>query len=312
MKILCIGDCHLRYDTPENRKDDYPNTQMRKFKWCIDLAIKNNVQLIIQAGDLTEHFPYRKMPYKTLVTYMRIFDEWISAADRHVNIPVITVYGQHDANYHSDITNTPLAVLEMAGLVKVPNPSIDIDDVCVCGMNYWADKTPKPSAHATYSILVCHKMVSDSDYWHGHVEYINAKAMLEGLQQFDLIITGDNHKTFTVQSNHRWLINPGSLTRIKTDQFDHKPAVFIVEHTGEVTKYHVPIQSPEEVLDVTAKQKSKESEYAQRMRMEFIKRLGKLRSEVIDLDYISMLKKALKEEPRMVREFFEEKIMKEL
>ena len=38
----------------------------------------------------------------------------------------------------------------------------------------------------------------------------NALDMLKRLNGYDLIITGDNHKQFTVEYNGRWLINPGS------------------------------------------------------------------------------------------------------
>lgn len=54
----------------------------------------------------------------------------------------------------------------------------------------------------------------------------------------DLIITGHNHKTFTARKGKRVLINPGSLTRHKADQVNHKPCVFLWNAETNTYKIH--------------------------------------------------------------------------
>jgi predicted phosphodiesterase len=45
------------------------------------------------------------------------------------------------------------------------------------------------------------------------IDYILADDLLNELSNFDVIITGHNHKHFIVQQGNRILINPGSLSR---------------------------------------------------------------------------------------------------
>ena len=58
--------------------------------------------------------------------------------------------------------------------------------------------------------------------------------------QYDLILTGDNHKPFVVEHEGRILVNPGSMMRTTADQIDHKPRVYLWD--GErVEPVYLPI-----------------------------------------------------------------------
>ena len=39
-------------------------------------------------------------------------------------------------------------------------------------------------------------------------------------------MTGDNHQSFAVEHEGRWLVNPGSLMRTTTIQLKHKPSIY--------------------------------------------------------------------------------------
>jgi len=59
----------------------------------------------------------------------------------------------------------------------------------------------------------------------------------------DLIVTGHNHKTFTAKKGNRLLVNPGSLTRHKADQIDHKPCVFLYDvELHKLKRHYLDIQ----------------------------------------------------------------------
>jgi hypothetical protein len=52
-----------------------------------------------------------------------------------------------------------------------------------------------------------------------------AEGILRKYPKYDLIVTGDNHTSFTVAYKGRRLVNPGNLTRQAADQIDYKPRV---------------------------------------------------------------------------------------
>jgi DNA repair exonuclease SbcCD nuclease subunit len=92
-------------------------------------------------------------------------------------------------------------------------------------------------------ILVWHVMTWKGKLpWPGAV-ITSAHELLEKYEQFDLILTGHNHKTFVEEVDGRLLVNPGSLTRHDADQEDHKPCVFLwCTETNEVEQVFLPIE----------------------------------------------------------------------
>ena len=64
--------------------------------------------------------------------------------------------------------------------------------------------------------------------WPGQVA-TDGLGQLEKQKEFDLILTGDNHQSFCITSNGRWLLNPGSMMRMRADQVDHNPIVGIYD-----------------------------------------------------------------------------------
>jgi DNA repair exonuclease SbcCD nuclease subunit len=60
---------------------------------------------------------------------------------------------------------------------------------------------------------------------------------------FTTLVTGHNHKSFVVEQDGRLLVNPGSLTRQKADQIDHKPCVYLwYSKTNTVEPVYLPIE----------------------------------------------------------------------
>jgi hypothetical protein len=60
---------------------------------------------------------------------------------------------------------------------------------------------------------------------------------------FDVILTGDNHKTFTEEYDGRILVNPGSMMRMDADQIDHRPCIFLYyAQDNHVEQVFLPIQ----------------------------------------------------------------------
>ncbi len=77
------------------------------------------------------------------------------------------------------------------------------------------------------SIAVAHMMVWDQKEPYPGCKAPRTQEVFDMFPGADLILTGDNHETFTARDGDRLLINPGSLTRHRAIQVDHKPCVFL-------------------------------------------------------------------------------------
>lgn len=61
--------------------------------------------------------------------------------------------------------------------------------------------------------------------WPGCTD-MSAAEMLQAFPEPDIIVTGHNHQTFIHKEGSRILLNPGSLTRQKSDQTNHVPCIY--------------------------------------------------------------------------------------
>jgi hypothetical protein len=185
-------------------------------------------------------------------------------------IKVLTVPGQHDMRYHtSDLRDTPMGVLAAAGAIRtLVGKSLEYP----ADPHSWAEKTfiygsgwnaaiPDPSDTSSgCHIWVTHRMVVSGDpLWPGQTDYEQGELLLRRTK-FDLIVTGDNHKSFLVKANDRKLINCGSLMRSTIDQVNHIPCIYIydtAERTVEKHEVH-PLAPITEVLRVDQAAEEKE------------------------------------------------------
>ena len=225
MKLLITGDWHLDEKKPANRIDNYFSTQTEKMTWIFDLAKEENVDAILQPGDFFNSFKVSHY----LIRY------WIQFFKRY-NIHILTVPGQHDMRYHSsDISNTPMGILEAAGVIRVLDnkPTLLKPGVSVYGAG-WKQETPK-GLQSDLNILVTHRLVADEHFGGGTVVYDTPHHLLE-TTTYDLIVCGDNHKSFNYQAEPRTVVNCGSLMRSAIDQEFHFPVIYIYDTTKETVE----------------------------------------------------------------------------
>jgi len=223
--ILC-ADIHLYEEsaTPVCRLDNFEETQWRKLDWLSDLQKKHNCP-VIHSGDLFD--------------FWKPSPELISKTIEHLPNRFMTVYGNHDLPQHNIELKqkSGIYVLEKAGKLQVFN---------TC---HWLEEPIKPSWQGefikdyTHKILVWHVMTYQTKLpWVGCKAPKGAK-LLRKYPQFDLIVTGDNHKPFVEEYEGRLLVNPGSLFRRSADQMDCKPRVYLWNaETNTVTIEYVPIE----------------------------------------------------------------------
>ena len=78
--------------------------------------------------------------------------------------------------------------------------------------------------------------------WPGQTDP-SARAILKKYPEYDLILTGDNHRPFTEEYEGRLLVNPGSLMRQSADQQDHRPRVYLYDaETNTAWPEYIPIE----------------------------------------------------------------------
>ena len=218
--ILC-SDIHLREDQPLCRLDDFITVQFEKLCWLQMLQEKYDCPVVC-AGDLF-HFwkPSPSLLTKTIRALPNNF--W-------------TVYGQHDLPQHNLELQVKSGVYTLATANK-----LQILNEC-----HWGQEPTKGSLVLPGSdkqILVMHRLTWKTEKPWPTCMASNARTLLKKYPQFDLIVTGDNHQTFVETLGERILVNPGSFTRQKADQKEHKPCVFLwFAKTNSVEQVFVPIK----------------------------------------------------------------------
>jgi len=216
--IIC-GDLHIREDQPICRTDDYWAAQWKKMDFIAELQYKYNCKVLC-SGDMFEY--WKPSPFLLSHTIAHLPDQFY------------TVYGNHDLPQHN------LELAEKSGVYTLAQAG----KLTILPQCHWG-KFPDDSLNNREKILVWHV----STYQSGHSPYPgctwdDSMRLLRKYSQYDLIITGHNHMTFTAERNGKLLINPGSMTRHKADQMNHTPCVFLYHaEDNTCTKIHLPFDT---------------------------------------------------------------------
>lgn len=220
--ILC-GDFHLREDTPTCFTGDFQIEQWTSLNFIKALQAKHNCR-VVHAGDLFHH--WKPSPWLLSMTMLYLPDQFY------------TIYGQHDLPSHNwELRNkSGIYVLEQAGKLRVLNYGI--------GCHYGQEPSNiKDTARMvpTRDILVWHHLTYITEPYPGATGG-NAYEILKKYP-YDLIVTGDNHCSFTIEKGGRRLVNTGNLTRQTAAQIDFKPCVWLwYSKSNTVQQVFLPIE----------------------------------------------------------------------
>lgn len=312
MKLLITGDWHLDTQKPENRTDDYFQTQYEKVKWIFSLASEKKCKAILQPGDL---FNSHRANDFIKQYYIDLFLYNLTCVDRFPKINFLTIFGQHDLRFHSsNRENTPLQVLDAArSLMILENKAIFCNDDpthLFYGAS-WGEEIPEIAEinkEGYVHILLMHKLIlEDTEGWEKN--FLSVDNVFRFCKH-DIIVSGDNHLSFMAEKfsktkSTRLLFNCGSLMRNRIDQKEHKPVVYIVDTEDMSYEAHyIPIKPFAEVMDV------KKAEQRKERNEELESFVDKLSGDVNieGLDFLRNLEAYMVENkmPANVKEFIEE------
>jgi len=188
-----------------------------------------------------------------------IFDKWNSPAElinfamKHLPRQLYAIPGQHDLPNHNlqELYRSSFASLTLSG---------SIDFAKMFGINnmivqcfYFGQKIgiTESSSKGTLDVALVHDYV-----WMGKHKYPNApeekeipngrkkpnKYMINGKYYgYDVIVYGDNHKSFLTHIGKTTIFNCGTLMRRKSDEVDYKPQVGLLYSDGSVEPHYLDI-----------------------------------------------------------------------
>lgn len=250
MRLLLTGDWHYTNKTPVSRTDNYHLALCDKIKQIFHIAHRENVDAILQPGDFTDT-PF--LDYKNYITLFNLIN------DNCNDIPIYTIFGQHDLKYRNK-GNTPLDALHHS----LDNFHADFyfapfNDIDIYGVSY-GEEIPKIANPKIFNVLVIHKMILYKKEENWQEDYDLGTEFLTK-NKFDLIISGDNHQSFIIKKNNKCLINCGSLMRSTIEQIDHKPCFYIFDTDAqEYTQFMITINSWKYCFDLERKVKEEETD----------------------------------------------------
>lgn len=227
MKLLLIGDVHLRASRPSMRKDDFIETQMNKMKEIASLFIEHNCTAALCTGDL---FDRHDPPISLLNRYMDVFDKF----EGEFYCPP----GNHDLYGASvgQLENSALYNLVKAGKVKLlgGTPTFIGRDFGMWGSAYFTDDLLVNVENSSdFKVLVAHNMILEDKLWAEQPEdfFEYPTDFVAKHPHFDLILCGHYHYKVHAKVGKTEVINPGAVVRVKASKGDMalKPAVVVYD-----------------------------------------------------------------------------------
>lgn len=255
--FVCCTDLHFTTKTPACRTEmEFQQAQLFKLKQLLVMAEhQTEMKLVLCAGDFFDSAT-RNMDYQMLSNLIYMFNN-------HRDVQFITVAGNHDMRFHTnDLSNTPLNILTSA----CPNFSVAPCISNVVRGNYVVHLYAAEWGFDLEKLAAQHPLGSDfhkdkTHLWVGLTHRtvfektvapwaegsgITAEDLIkrcnatQQVQDFDYIITGDNHETFMVGVDDTTLINAGPMLRSSIDKMQFKPKFAKVWETyAEFTPYPI-------------------------------------------------------------------------
>jgi len=227
---ILTGDWHLRDTVPVCRTDDFWTAQWKNVDFVSALQEKFDCP-VINSGDLFDHWK----PSPWLLTHTML----------HMPKKFFTIFGNHDLPQHNlDLMNkSGIYTLAEAGFLKIL-PGCHWGQLP--GKEFAWDVAPFVGIEGR-SILVWHTMTYQNKTPYPGCTDPKARTLLNKYSDYDLILTGHNHKSFIETFEDSLMVNPGGITRQTADIDDflyiNKPSVYLWNaETNKAKRVFIPVE----------------------------------------------------------------------
>jgi predicted phosphodiesterase len=211
---IFLSDVHIMERVPLCRTDNFLNVIVNKMEQLKKVQEKYRCPIFI-GGDI---FDVSRMAKASDVFWIKFFESFKNK--------IIAIPGQHDIPNHNieKIFDSSLGVIDVAcenfSLIPLAFEQLETFNWKFGGIKRKIGMIHKLFHHKKEDII------KDSS---GNKLSSSAKVFLRKHLDCDVILSGDNHKTFVVEYENKILINPGSVFRMRADQIDHRPCVFLYD-----------------------------------------------------------------------------------
>lgn len=232
MKLLYVGDIHIRGTNPRNRTDSYKDALKNKLRELHKLAEENGAEAILCAGDI---FDKPEVSTGVLLEFADVFAE--------SPVPWYTTAGNHDLYSYNLSTywRTSLALLERLvpnfHVINDPMQPLYFDksaqDVVVTFTPFTSDMDRDGYGYSpevdvpenVFKIHVAHGMLLD------HTPPFDRFSLVQDVQTTaDLVLTGHDHTGYGIykRPDGKTFVNQGSLTRLSASVTEIERAIQVL------------------------------------------------------------------------------------
>lgn len=279
MKLLFMGDLHLRGNNPRNRIDDYPTAAKQKLREVFSIAQREEVVAILQPGDV---FDRPEVSISTLLEFAEVFRE--SPVPIYCTIGNHCIYGYNLGSY----SRTSLRLLEMLvpqlKVIADSGVAVNLSKETAVGGKYPVYLTATPYSRLMdidgYGYSPDIDVGSDAIKVHiAHGMLLDHKPPFDRYSDLykvpttaDLVLTGHDHLGYGVynRADGVTFCNPGSLLRISASvkEIERQVRVALITldtFTAKRTIEFLPLtcaKPGEEVLDRSSIDEANQRQYA--------------------------------------------------
>lgn len=222
MKLLIIGDLHLRYTPPINRTNEFYNDLLNKIKEIKQIQLDNNIEdeNVICLGDVFDNFvvDYAEKIIYDVGPYIKGWTFLI---------------GNHDCKEENgDTRGTTFGILQKLNIIKVKQ-MITKDNHILMFFNYHNRNQIYNHDFNIKNIIDTTKIAFIHDYIVPNkiAKKYNVEDIVtcENMKtDFDYVFCGHYHYSYDVTYNNTRFINPGALLRKTIDKDDMKRKVKVI------------------------------------------------------------------------------------
>ncbi len=244
MKFIFMTDTHCRTNNPISRKDNFPETILKKMDWVIEFA--NSIDAFILHGGDWVNRP------DTSPAYVSRMCELLKKA----KYPILGILGNHDIYGYNPMTyyRTPLHIASSCDAFRIigETPVKFGDNIYVSGANstglldkngrtteYYTPRATIPKEDGEIRIHIVHGFLTDHS-WPEGVPHTLINSVTD--TDADILLTGHEHMGYGVMTmNDTVFCNPGALGRVSASVGDVNRDVRIAVITVEDGKAMVDL-----------------------------------------------------------------------